>query len=349
MSVTINAHQLKLLLDQTADHMGHEGIEPLHGIRLDADARYLYAVATDRYTIAAARYRLSHGDEGQEPWAVTIPAEHLRSLREWIDSMKGAGLITISTAKGRLFFEGPQTDLSIAINTGLEFPDWRGLFRKMIDTSVDGGTFPALNPGFLARFNNGNILRVRMTGDEKPLLVFAEDFIGAQMPTRYAGIYPCKEESFEGVHKSWLWTLAAGSTDASIDGAAYEEDRARYEVTTDIRETGESLLQQTLNSGWDMHGKSKDAPDEFLAHVLAAVNGWMAFRYLNALHNVDPRVAAGVVAEVAGELDSGEIGEFAWDAAEKAGFDPEKWHAEYEAHKKKLAEKRAAETADATA
>jgi hypothetical protein len=347
LSFTINAHQLGRLIDKTIGHMGSEYTEPLHGIRLDVDARYAYTVATDRYTLAVARYQLSYGDQNQEPWARTIPAEYLRSLREWIGTMKGAGLITISTAKDRLVFEGPQTDLSIATNTALVFPDWRGLLRKHVEQAADSDTFPALNSGLLTRFNTGDVLRARMAGDEKPLLVFAEDFLGAQMPARYAGVYPCKEESFDGAHQSWLWTLAAGSPEATLDGAAFEEDRPLYEVTEDIRETGEMLLQQTLQSGWEMHGKSRDKREEFLAHCLAAVNGWMAFRYLDALHNVDPRAAAAVVSEVAGELDSGEIGEFAWDAAAKAGFDPQKWHDEYEAHKQQLAAKNAAETASA--
>ncbi|CAM5390201.1 hypothetical protein STENM36S_06311 [Streptomyces tendae] len=345
MSVTINAHQLKLLLDKTIDHMGSEYVEPLHGIRLDVDARYIYAVATDRYTIAAARYRLNQDDQNQEPWAVTIPAENLRALREWIHGLQGAGLITISTAKGRLFFEGPQTDLSIAINTALEFPDWRGILRKQVDQAADGETFPALNPGMLTRFNIGGMIRARITGDEKPLLVFSEDFLGAQMPARYAGVYPAKEETFDGAQQSWLWTLSAGSKDATADGAAYEEDRPRYEVTTDIRETGEVLLQQALRSTWDMHGKSAENPQEFLNHCLTAINAWAAFRYLNALHSVDPRAAADVVAEMAGEFESGEIGEFAWDAAEKAGFTPQKWHDDYEA----AMEKSAAEATDTAA
>ncbi|MDT0608785.1 hypothetical protein [Streptomyces lancefieldiae] len=347
MSVTINAHQLKLLLDKTVDHMGSEYVEPLHGIRLDVDAQYLYAVASDRYTIAAARYRLNHGDQNQEPWAATIPAENLRALREWIHALQGAGLITISTAKGRVFFEGPQTGLSIAVTVGMEFPDWRGLLRKLVEQAADSNVFPALDPRKLARFNHGGLIRARLTGDEKPLLIFGEDFLGAQMPVRHAGIYPTKEETFDSAHQSWLWTLSAGSKNAGLDGAAYEEDRPQYEVTTDIRETGETLLQQTLQSGWEMRGKSKEKPEEFLAHCLAAVNGWMAFRYLDALHNVDPRAAQAVVAEVADELDSGEIGEFAWDAAEKAGFDPQKWHDDYEAHLKKLAEER--EQADSAA
>lgn len=343
MSVTINAHQLKLLLDQTVDHIGSEHIEALHGIRLDVDAHYLYAVATDRYSLAVARYALNHADEDQTPWAVTVPGDFVPSLRQWINSLKGAAYITISTANDRLVFDGPLTGLNTAINAGIEFLDWRGLLRNMIENSVDSEPFPALNSKMLANFNAANMLRVRLTGNEKPVLLFGQDFIGAQMPARYAGIYPAKDETFATAHQAWSWTLSAGSTDANTDGPAYQEERSRYEVTTDTRETGEALLRQTLQSGWDMHGKSRTAPDEFHAHVAAAVNGWMAFRYLDALHNVDPRAAAGIVAEVAEELDSGEIGEFAWDASEKAGFDPQKWHDDYEAFKRKLTEKAAAE------
>lgn len=334
MTVTINAHRLLSLIDKTSSHMGSELVETLHGIRIDVDARYLYAVASDRYTIGVARYELNQGDQNQEPWARTIPAEHVRTLREWLDAMKGAGLITISAARDRLVFEGPATDFSIAVSTSLEFPDWRGILRKQVEDAALGAAFPALNPGFLARFNNNGILRARLTADDKPLLVFADDFLGAQMPVRHAGIYPCKDESFKDAHQAWLWTLAAGSKDADMDGAAFaDEDRSRYDVTTDIRETGETLLQQALRSLWEMHGKSKDHPGEFLEHCLTAVHAWTAFRYLDALYNADPRTAQAIVSETAGELEDGAIGEYAWEAAEAAGFNPQEWNDDYEARK----------------
>lgn len=344
MSVTINAHRLSQLIDKTINHIGSEYVEALHGIRLDVDAKYVYAVASDRHTLAAARYQLNHGDQSQDPWALTIPAEYLRPLREWIQSMKGAGLITISTAKDRLVFEGPQSDLSIAVSTSLEFPDWRGLLRGMLENTVESDLFPCLSSGYLSRFDTGDILRVRFTADQKPAVFFSEDFIGALMPARYAGIYPGKEESFEGAHKTWLWTLAAGAKDASMGGGAFEEDRPNYEVTTDIRETGEVLLRSVLRSMADVHHTDSDTQkDLWYAQIRIGVADWSAFRYLDALYNADPRVAQAVVAEVAGELDAGEIGEFAWDAAAKAGHDPQKWSDDYEAHLKRLAEKRTAE------
>jgi hypothetical protein len=336
---TINAHQLGRLIDKTVDHMGSEYVETLHGIRLDVDAQYLYAVASDRYTIAVARYQLNADEQQQEPWARTIPATYLRSIREWLQQIEGAGLVTISAVDDRLTFKSPHSELTISVSPGIEFPDWRGILRLQVEQAVDGSeTFPALNPGFLARFNSGDTVRLRITGDDKPVLFFAEDFLGAQMPTKHAGLSPVGKEDFNGAHQAWLWTLAAGAKDASLDGAAFEEERPRYEVTTDIRETGETLLRAVLRSTTDVSNTDYDTnPDLWHAQINIGVANWVAFRYLTALYAADPRAAQAAVSETAGELEGGELGEYAWDAAEKAGFDPQKWHDDYEAHLKKRA------------
>lgn len=333
MSVTINAHQLKLLIDKTVDHMGYEDLEPLHGIRLDVDSQYLYAVATDRFTIAAARYRLNHGDQNQEAWGRLIPADVVRTLREWIDTMKGAEYITISTAKDRLVFDGPLADLTVATNTALEFPDWRGLLRGIASQTVEGEPFPALGSGTLRRWGaTGQSLRTRMTADRKAVLFFGEDFIGAQMPTIHGGVGPVKEQTFESAHSLWLWTLAAGAADVDMASLPQPEP-SRYEATKNVEKTGESLLRGVLQSTSNMFDTSHFGEDReaFYAHIRAGVADWMAFRYLDALHQVDPRAASEVVADTAEQLDSGELGEFAWDAAEQAGYLPKKWHDDYEA------------------
>jgi hypothetical protein len=350
VSVTINAHQLGRLIDKTAAHMDGEDNEVLYGIRFDADARYLHAVASDRFTLAVARYGLNHGDCDQEPWAALLPAEHVETVREWLRAMKGAAWITLSLAKDRLVFEGPRTDLNIGIEVGIEYPDWRGVLRKLTETSSDGEPFPCLDSGYLSRFDTGDILRARVTADLKPVLLFGEDFIGAVMPARYAGLGPAEQESFETAFTAWHWTLAAGAKDADMAHLPKPEPRD-YEATKNVEGAAEALLQQVMHSTSDMRGKSSTNPDEFMAHVLPGVHSWMAYRFLDALHTADPRLAAEVVAGTADELDSGELGEFAWDAAEKAGHNPQKWHDDYEGYLKKRAEERAAEaeTAKTTA
>ena len=329
MSVTINAHQLKLLLDQTVDHMGREGLEQLYGIRLDVDSQYLYAVATDRYTLAAARYRLNHGDQNQEPWARLIPGDIVPALREWVDTMKGAEYITISTAKDRLVFDGPLVDLTVATNTALEFPDWRGLFRTIAAQAIEGEPFPALNTDFLPRWSAiKQSLRTRITADRKAILFFGHDFIGAQMPSRGGGIGPSEEQTYEAAHNHWLWTLAAGATDVDMASLPKPEP-SRWEATRDISETGADLLRGVLYSlDNSMEADWDEDREAWHAHIAAGVADWRAYRYLDALYQVDPRAAQEVVTDTAEQLDDGDFGEWAWDVAEKAGHKPKEWKEE---------------------
>jgi hypothetical protein len=333
VSVTLNSHQLGRLIDQTSSHIGPEYAEDLHGIRLDVDSRYLYAVASDRFTLAVARYGLSNGEEDQEPFARTIPATYLQPLREWVDSMKGPEWVTVSAVDDRLIFDGPQTSLSIAVTVGQEFPDWRGVLRKAVNQDGDGEPFPALDSGLLQRFGNTeHVLRVWFTADDKPAVFFAEDFIGAQMPVRTTRLAPAGQESFATAYNSWNWTLAAGSKDADM-AAMPAPERPRYEVTTDVLETAEGLLRGVLRStsnSFDVEYFGEDR-EALYAYIRAGVADWMAYRYLDALYRVDPRAARAVVQDTADELDSGEIGEFAWEAAEKAGHKPKQWQDDYEA------------------
>lgn len=340
MSVTINAHQLKLLIDQTADHMGRESHELLHGIRLDVDSRYLYAVATDRYTIAAARYRLADSDQNQEPWARTIPGDIVPALRQWIDTMQGSEAVTISTAKARLVFDGPLADLSVATNTELAYPDWRGLLRGIAAQTVEGEAFPALNTDFLPRWAAiKQSLRTRVTADRKPVLFLGEDFIGAQMPSNGGGIGPAKDQSFESAHSLWLWTLAVGGAD--VDMTSLPKPAPSQWAPTSIEETAATLLRGVLYSTSDaFNSDSFDGDnDAWYAHIRAGVADWVAYRYLDALHQVDPRAAQQVVADTAEQLDSGELGEWAWDMAEQAGHNPKAWQEDHEARlAKRMAE-----------
>ncbi|WP_159040970.1 hypothetical protein [Streptomyces sp. FxanaA7] len=332
MSVTINAHQLGRLIDKTSGHMGGENVEVLHGIRFDVDARYLHAVASDRYTFAVARYGLNHDDLDQKPFAALLPASHVVALREWLRTMKGAEQITLEVADGRLVFRADKTEVNVLVDTGLEFPDWRGILRTLTENTVDDQPFPCLNSSYLARFDTGDILRVRLTADLKAALLFGEDFIGALMPARYAGLGPAEQESFATAFNAWHWTLAAGSKDADLADLPRPE-RPRYEATRDVQETAADLLRGVLGSTSDTFTSDlfDDDRDAWFAHIRAGVSDWRAYRYLDALAQVDPRAAQAVVDDTAEQLDSGELGEWAWDLAEESGFEPKKWEEDHEA------------------
>lgn len=339
MSVIINAHQLGRLIDRTIGHIGSEFTEPLQGIRLEADASFLYAVASDRYTVAAARYR--HQGLDGEPFARTLPAGSLPALREWISIQPGSDPITVTATEDRVRFAAPRGDLGIAVSVDLAFFDWRGVLRGVLEQASDSGTFPVLDTRLLGRFGAADdMVRVRVAADRQAVLIVGEDFLGAQMPARARrdGIGNEDLSTLDEVHASWQHTLAAGEPATMTDGIPAEPDRLRYEASKDVGETAGDLLKQTLRSTHDMF--STDMSSETLAaYATAGVTAWSAYRYLDALHTADPKLAAAVVAETADQLDGGEIGEYAWDAAKKAGHDPKKWQDEFETW---LAKKQAA-------
>lgn len=338
MSVTINAAQLMQLIDKTVGHAGDEYTEVLHGIRLDKDATHLHAVASDRYTLAVARYKLADEELKAEPFARTVPLPWVKVIREWLRSMEGCHYVTISTDTGRLIFATADSEVQVPVSDGMEFPSWRGILYTITSKTSDPDTFPILDSRFLARWAaTEGMLRVRVSADRTAVLLFGEDFIGAQMPARFSGASVCEEATFEQARDLWAWTLASESLADMADMP--ESERPRWQATPDVRDTGKDLLAQVLRTNHDITGTYDSNRALYDALIVGAVHGWMAYRYLDGLHQADPRRAREVAAAVAEELDSGEIGEFAWDAAETAGHNPKQWSDDYEAFLAKKAEK----------
>ncbi|MEV4970623.1 hypothetical protein [Streptomyces scopuliridis] len=346
MSVTINVHQLGRLIDKVRSHIGNEYIEVLHGIRLDVDTTHLYAVASDRYTLAASRYRLNHDDKNGESFARTIPAAWLKPLREWLDAQEGDLTVTIGAETGRLVFVTPRTEMRVPVTDTQGFPDWRSLLRGVAANIPTIYAFPIVDSTMLARWADaGDDLRVRVTTDLEAFMVFGKDFIGAHAPKRYTGAGPCEDETFEQALELWPSIFADSDEVADMDADMPVEEKPRYEAASTIPHMVEALLQQTLRSTSDLLGApSKDA-GAIASYATAGVNAWSAYRFLAALHQADPRLAAQTVAELSEELDAGDFSESAWDIAKAAGHDPQKWSDDYEAHLKKLAEKLATDAA----
>lgn len=348
-SVTINAHQLGRLIDKVRGHIGNEYTEILHGIRLDTDATHLHAVASDRYTIAAARYRLNADQQGQEPWARTIPADWLKPLREWASAHGGGDTITISLTPGFVGFGTEHTDIRIPVTDDQEFPNWRSLLTGIAANIPAKFAFPSVDSRMLARWaDTDDVLRVHVTTDLTALMVFGEDFVGAQMPKRYNGVSPSGESTFEEALAQWPTLDDNNEALADLATEMPAETKPRYNATDTIPDMVEALLQQTLRSTSDLLGAPSEDPGAMASYALAGVNAWSAYRFLAALHQADPRLAAQTVAALAEELDAGDFSEMAWEIAEKAGHDPQKWSDDYEAHLKTLAEKPAAEAAQTT-
>ena len=214
------------------------------------------------------------------------------------------------------------------------------MFRDALQDVSTSGDLVSLDTEMLARWKAADShLRVWRSTAEKPLLLVGEDFLGMQMPCRYSGDVKDRAAALSD------WSGSLGQAGGSVEFTAPPAPGA-------VADKAEELLRQTLRSTSEMFGADFDTMKgrgAFNAWVHSGVYAWSAYRLLEALKKADPDLAATTVRDLNEQLESGEIGEWAWDEAEKAGHDPQKWHDDYEAHLKKLAEKQAAESAPSDA
>ncbi|MGW6557578.1 DNA polymerase III subunit beta family protein [Streptomyces hydrogenans] len=330
MPVTLNAHQFARLIDRTADHIGDHTLPVLHGVRLEADAEHLYAVATDRYTLAAARYR-HHRLDGA-PFTRTVPARALPALRRWLTDQPGDAAVALTPTDGKLRFATAAGEMTLTTDDAQDYIGWRGLLRDVLtqttdrpedDADNDREHLSVLDARLLTRFTTADThLRIRTGPGGAPALLVGEDFLGAQSPLRsgHESVGAGTDDTLGGVRALWETSLTdpAGHTPVPMPGPRH------HDAPRASAEAFEALLRQTMASTRDLM-EEIDSPRAVAAHAAAGASSWAAYRYLDALHRADPLLAAQVIAEVAAELDDGALGEFAYDAAANAGFNPQPW------------------------
>ncbi|MER8233181.1 hypothetical protein [Streptomyces sp. NPDC094049] len=331
MSVTLNAHQLGRLIDRTAGHIADESLPRLHGIRLETDATYLYAVATDRYTLAVARYR-HHGPADGPVAARTIPARALPALRQWLTSLPGHAPVNLAFTDGKARLTAPRGEMSMTTDDQ-DFIDWRGLLRDILQQTQDHEgegagerACPVLDTRNTGRFAAADTrLRIWTGPGRTATLLAGIDFLGAQMPMR------ARETGFDtGLaddlgHLHTLWNDTLTGTPGTTAPGPLPRPRPTGGAARTVAGTTKDLLRQTMRSTRDLTEEASDNPAAVNSHATAGVMAWSAYRYLEALHRADPLLAAKVIAETADELDDGALGEYAYDAAEAAGHDPRAW------------------------
>lgn len=338
MSTIVTAYQLSELLRKVDPHIGrHMGYAPIQGVRLDHDGHHLHAAATDRYTLAVARQETAP----ETPWAATINGSdrdnQLAAVTTWLAAHDGAGAITLTanlTATGNtLTLASHRSTLTVPVYAG-DFPDWRGLIRTAIERDGTDSPWTGHTSKLLARWETaGHEICTWQSAFDKPMVITANDFIGLQMPRRIAD-----EESPAGRHDQWADTLGTGTPVEMDDTLTTYEPQELAERDNIIGQHAEDLLKEIIQSGIDMRGKSMTDPAEFRALVTTVLNGWTAYRLLDALRKADPDLLRTVLTDTDEQLESGEVGEWAWDAAEKAGHNPQQWYDDYETRLKQLAD-----------
>ncbi|MFE3487506.1 DNA polymerase III subunit beta family protein [Streptomyces griseus] len=330
---TINAHKLQRLIKQTRNHISPDDtLPPINGIRFECDGVHIHALATDRYTFAVARTKVR---EETDTWTVTISEKTLGWLTPWLKTHKGDTILNLSVTADGLTITDDDGKLTVPI-TETTFPKWQHLFRDALQDASTSGDLVSVDTDMLSRWKHADThLRVWQTGAEKPLLLIGEEFLGLQMPCRYSGDNKDRAE----VIGEWMGSLAKKKGENAETVAPLPQPGA-------VTKMAEEMLRQTLRSTGEMFGANMDTVKgrgAFNAWVHSGIYAWSAYRLLQALKQADPDLAEQTVRDLSEQLESGEIGEWAWDEAEAAGHDPQKWSDDYEAHLKKVAEKAAAE------
>ncbi|GAA0897961.1 MULTISPECIES: hypothetical protein [Streptomyces violaceusniger group] len=325
-SATLNAHNLARLIRTAAPHAAADGIglDQIDGIRFDSDGTHLHAVASDRYTVAVARARLTTPGE---PFARTVHGQDVASLRAWVDAHDGEAALTLTTEIGRLAFDGPRGTLRISVMDGEKFPDWRQLLHTALADVPADAPCTRWTSRFWERWQHANReVNTWHAGGEKPLIVLGTDVIGLQAPHRMRTPEQDQTQTTSDALDVWKTSLGTDTGQRTdLADAIPEPPRRSYTAASTVPEMTEELLRQTLNATNGLFSAPSDDPGAVAAYALSGVHAWAAYRFLKALIKSDPDLAADTVADLAEQLDSGEIGEWAWDAAVEAGHDPQKW------------------------
>lgn len=323
---TINAHKLQRLIRQTRPHISPDDtLPPINGVRLECDGIHIHALATDRYTFAAARAKVR---EETDTWTATIGEEDLGWFTAWLETHKGDTILNLTATDDGLTVTDDNGKLVVPAKDH-SFPKWQNLFRDAMKDASTSGDMVSVDTKMLARWKDADShLRVWQTEPEKPLLLVGEDFLGLQMPCRYSG----DGKDRTAVLSDWSGSLGKGGEPAEM--VALPEPGA-------VAEMAEAMLQQTLRSTSEMFGadmNNETGRAAFNAWVHSGIYAWSSYRLLQALKKADPDLAETTVRDLDEQLESGEIGEWAWDEAKVIGHDPKVWQDEYNDHLKRRAE-----------
>ncbi|MFF1702389.1 hypothetical protein [Streptomyces sp. NPDC058252] len=196
------------LLQQVSDHMSTDKTLPtLSGIYFEARGVFLYAVATDRYTIAVVRRRLEI--RAARPWAVLVGAQELKSLRAFARFNRRTPLTVAHRPGPALAVRAGGQSLEVPGFDG-ELPAlWaRGQWRETLAHLHSAPNLRqelTLNPSLLARWGRSGgadrnaPLTVWTGGPLKPLVITCgDDFVGLQMPIRVTSDAPQRADIVAG-------------------------------------------------------------------------------------------------------------------------------------------------------
>lgn len=178
---------LAWLLEAVIPHAAPAHDAPvLHSVRLTSRDGYLYATATDRYTLGRARIRGAEDKPVPDGIAVTVPLDAAKQILRLFKPgrRERAATVTLAATAETIHVAGRAGAVAATWAAGLPtYPDLERLFPRR--DSLTLATDIALNPKYVARFakvGGGEPMRVTAAdGDARAKMAhvrIGEDFAG---------------------------------------------------------------------------------------------------------------------------------------------------------------------------
>lgn len=185
--ITIADHTLSRLVAQTRPHVGNlADAEAVQCITFDHDGRHLYAMATNRFTIAVSRTQVIGGDD--EPWAAIVHRTQLPELAAAV-KLLDADAVELERTDSQLILSGKRGHrVAVDFSPYSAKPfDWRKLLLPALEKPA-AGIQMAMDPKFFGAWKNlPKPVQMWSTGEGRMSLIVAADFLGGQMPIRREG------------------------------------------------------------------------------------------------------------------------------------------------------------------
>ena len=181
--ITIADHTLSRLVAQTRPHVGNlADVEAIQCITFEYDNGVLYALATNRYTVAVSRTQVTAGDD--KPWHAIVHRFQIPELAAAV-RLLDAKPITLERTQGQLVLSGTSgTRIAIDLSPFTKKPplDWRKIMLAAIERPASDAEM-SMTPKFFGAWKNlPGPVHMWSTGEGKPTVIVAPDFLGAQMP-----------------------------------------------------------------------------------------------------------------------------------------------------------------------
>jgi hypothetical protein len=190
-TIEVQCGQLARALAKVIPHAHPKPDLPKYNVvRLQSADGHLFTVATDRYTLAAARIAENFAGKPVDGFLVTIPLAAAKTLERLARHELPARRMVITHSTGRAMFRVEvSTEVTWECGTQAEeFPDWQRLFRNLLHGDHPGlAELSGVNPKHLARFAKADVsadalLVFKHGAQGEPTFVLGEEFIALMAP-----------------------------------------------------------------------------------------------------------------------------------------------------------------------